>query len=58
MKINRDNIYSKNTKQLSRLWREKVQQKYQSDITNKTIMSQDFVENKYSKNIRVTIQIK
>ena len=29
-----------------------------SDNANKIIMSQDFGENKYSKNIRVIIQIK
>ena len=29
-----------------------------SDNINTTIVSQDFGENKYSKNIRVTIQIK
>ena len=35
-----------------------MQQKYQSDNTNKIIVSQDFGGNKYSKNIRVAIQIK
>ena len=41
-----------------RLWRKSVQQKYQSDNTCKIIVSQDFGENKYNKNIRVTIQKK
>ena len=35
---------------VTRLWRELVQQKCQSDNTNKIIVSQDFGENKYSKN--------
>ena len=35
-----------------------LQQKYQSDNTNKIIMPQDFGGNKYGKNIKLTIQIK
>ena len=34
-------------------WRNPVQQKYQSDNTNKIIVSQDFGGNKYSQNSRI-----